>query len=345
MLEKPNPCADVPDVLGSTGENGLPQGLGCFQLSSFYSGPDSRLSRRQFTGRADLRLHIPKDGEADVAVGVVGLMSLAYVRSTGHDVVVPELQRPNLLVPVAGTLSSRNGHTSFALDGNPWVLFGRGTRETTVHSENGPPYQAFVLSMPTQYLGNRLASVEERGGMIWGSPATGNDVHLVRLVLALATQMALSGKLGTETRVADAWTTLIIAQLNACLDVTLGSRVPERPRRPADGASLYVRRAEDLIANHLSEISSLRDIAMQVGISERTLQAAFRKIRGATPSQILSQERLQCARRALLDPDGPDTVSEACAACGIQHHSRFSKLYREAFGEYPLATLSARSTV
>ncbi len=143
---------------------------------------------------------------------------------------------------------------------------------------------------------------------------------------------------------ADAWTKIVVEQVNACLDSYFGPAVREPFGQVHELSLTYVRKAEELIYERPGEIGSLRDIARHVGISERTLQTAFRKVRGATPTQVLSQARLHCARRALLDRNGPTTVSDVCQMYGIEHHGRFSKLYMEVFGEQPVATLSSRRT-
>ncbi|MFD0982552.1 helix-turn-helix transcriptional regulator [Tropicimonas aquimaris] len=334
----------APRVLCKTARDRLPKGLGGFRLSSYYSNERSKLSRRQFTGKATLNLHNPRDGEAAVAISDIGSLSLAYVKSTGHDVVLSELQRPNLLVPVKGTLSSRNEHVQFERKDEPWILIGRGTRETTVLPDPEAHYEAFVLSMPSQRLGDRLSRLEARGGMVWGDASKDQDLHLARLTLALATQVALAGKREIEANLADAWTTVLIGQINSCLEAFLGPASRQPPGRVHALSLTYVRKAEELIYERPDEIGSLRDIARHVGISERTLQTAFRKVRGATPTQVLSQARLQCARRALLDRNGPTTVSDVCQMYGIEHHGRFSKLYKEVFGEQPVATLTSRRT-
>ena len=331
-------------MLSQTGSDKLPTGVGGFQLSAYYSGERSKLARRQFTGKATLNLHDPGDGEAAVAISDIASMSLAYVRSTGHDVALSELQRPNLLVPVTGTLSCRNAHMLFEHKNEPWLLIGRGRRETTVLPAQNAGYQAFVLSIPPQFLGDRLTHLEARGGMLWGDVSRDDDLHLARLTLALAAQVSLSGSGATamEPHLANAWETVVVEQMNTCLDAGLGPVVNQPSDHVHDLSLIHVRRAEKLMHERPNEIGSLRDIARHVGVSERTLQAAFRMVRGATPTQVLSQARLQCARRALQDTEGPNTVSEVCSLCGIEHHGRFSKLYKEAFGEHPVVTLSSR---
>lgn len=329
-------------ILRQTDNDALPSASGGFQLSSFYSGKRSQLWRRQFTGKAAIRLHDPTAGEAAVAIADLNHMSLAYIRSTGHEVLVSEPHRPNLLVAVTGTLSSRLNERQFVRTTEPWVLFGRGHRETSVFAGKNAPYQALVLSMPPDALGDRLTRLEARGGIVAGNAPKDDDRHLAQLMLALATQIALSAEFSAKTKLSDAWTTILVEQINRCLDMILHPDEAKRSDRAKDPSLVYVRSAEELIFKQASEFRSVKDIAHQVGVSERTLQLAFRKIRGTTPSHILSQARLHCARRALLDRKGPDTVSGVCSLCGIEHHGRFSRLYKEAFGEHPVATLKAR---
>lgn len=332
----------APNVLNLASKNGLPTGIGGFRISSHYFGQQSKLMRRQFTGKATLRLHDEINGEATVAISDIALLSLAYIRSTGHDVALSELQKPNLLVPVSGKLVSRNGQLVFTLKQEPWLFFGRGKRETNTFPGREGFYEAFVLSLPPQLVGDRLNRVEAQGGMLWGDASKEKDLHLAHLTLALATQMVLSAGATLENGLADAWSRVVVEQINDCIDTCLGLDSSRGHESNPDPAIIHVQKAEELINGRPHMISGLRDIAVHVGVSERTLQTAFRKVRGDTPMQALSQARLQCARRALVDCEGPKTVSDVCLMCGIEHHGRFSKQYREAFGENPLATLNSR---
>lgn len=333
----------APRVLSEASSDKLSTGVGGFSLSAYYGGERSKLFRRQFTGKTALDLHDAKNGEAVVAISDIGFMSLAYVRSTGHDVSLLEFQTPNLLVPIAGTLSSRNEHMLFERENEPWLLIGRGARQTTVRPEMDAVYQAFVLSMPPNLLGDRLTRVEARGGMIWGSASRDNDLQLARLTVALATQITLSTDMELDAHLVEAWTTVVLDQMNRCLDACLGESLPEPVAHSHNPSLIHVRKAEALIHERPNEIGSLKDIACHVGVSERTLQAAFRKERGATPMQLLAYAKLYRARLALLDREGPNTVSDVCSLCGIEHHGRFSKRYKEAFGESPVATLHSRA--
>lgn len=332
----------APGAGAQTKTNALPSAVGGFQLSSIYSGNFSQLSRRQFTGKATIDLHDPDNGQAAVAMADVGLMSLAYIRSTGHDVVLTEMQRPNLLVVLAGKLMSRNEQTRVECNSEPWVLFGRGKRKTRVIPPSGADYEAFVLSLPPSFLGSGLTSLEAAGGIIAGDASVEDDVQLARLMRAIGSQLTLLRKTDLDRRLAEAWTAILVEQLNRCVATRVGAVGRDMPDDVHELTLSHVLRAEKMIYERPDEVAGVQDIAHHIGVSERTLQAAFRKVRSATPTQVLARAKLHRARRALLDPAGPDSVSSVCRMCGVEHHGRFSKVYKEAFGESPVATLNSR---
>lgn len=319
------------------------EGRGAFRVSSYYSGERSRLFRRQFTARATLGLHDQQNGETAVAIADAGLMSLAYVRSTGHNVSVTETQRPTLLVLVSGGLSIQNEHSSFEHRGQPWILIGRGSRETRAFSVNGVDFEAFALSLPASLLGDRLHSLEKLGGLLAGDVNLEEHVQLARLTLAYAMQLTQIKEADMIKDEAASWTTILTNQIHRCMDSIVGVKTAKAVENEHPLAIAHVRRAEEFIAERLGSIAGIGEIASHIDVSERTLQSAFRRVRGATPTKVLTQMRLHHARQALHNPDGPATVSAVCNLYGIAHHGRFSKQYKELFGESPVDTLNARS--
>jgi AraC family ethanolamine operon transcriptional activator len=76
------------------------------------------------------------------------------------------------------------------------------------------------------------------------------------------------------------------------------------------------------------------------GVSERTLEYAFREQLGTTPVRFLKIRRLNRIRRELLDPDASArSVAEVAWRAGIYDPGRFAGDYRELFGELPSETL------
>jgi AraC family ethanolamine operon transcriptional activator len=82
--------------------------------------------------------------------------------------------------------------------------------------------------------------------------------------------------------------------------------------------------------------ATLRDIA---GISERTLEYAFRERFALSPAALLKTRKLAEARRRLTSP-ADHTVGDIAAGLGFWHAGQFATDYRRAFGENPSATLA-----
>ena len=107
-----------------------------------------------------------------------------------------------------------------------------------------------------------------------------------------------------------------------------------------------VRRAERYIADNAQLPITVSQVAIEVGVSVRTLQAGFRKWRSTSPNLFLRQTRLQLARSELRRVDGGVDVATVAMRYGFSHLGRFSAYYKAAFGESPNVTLRrSRSSV
>ena len=108
---------------------------------------------------------------------------------------------------------------------------------------------------------------------------------------------------------------------------------------PLGPAPEYIRRVEEFITNHAGESLSLRDLVAIAEVSERSLQAGFRRYRDTTPMEYLRDQRLELASRALRNaPTDGRSVTEVALAYGFTHLGKFAKCYRERFGETPSVT-------
>jgi AraC-like DNA-binding protein len=96
-------------------------------------------------------------------------------------------------------------------------------------------------------------------------------------------------------------------------------------------------------AEHVMRIGgldlSVSEVAAQVGVSLRSLEAGFREWRQTTPTQYFRKLRLEAARTELRNPSSSTTVTSAAFASGFFHLARFSAYYRTQFGESPRQTL------
>jgi AraC family ethanolamine operon transcriptional activator len=82
------------------------------------------------------------------------------------------------------------------------------------------------------------------------------------------------------------------------------------------------------------------DLCAAAGVSERTLEYAFKEVMGLTPVNFLNRLRLHRVRQALLAASqGSSTVSAEALKWGFWHFGEFSRAYKACFGELPSDTL------
>ncbi len=103
------------------------------------------------------------------------------------------------------------------------------------------------------------------------------------------------------------------------------------------------RQARDYMEDHLREPIRMEDVCRELGVGLRSMQRAFASYFQVSPYVFLTKLRLDRARRALRSGD-PKAHSVAAVAMdlGFSHLGRFSRAYRETFGELPSETLARR---
>jgi transcriptional regulator GlxA family with amidase domain len=100
-----------------------------------------------------------------------------------------------------------------------------------------------------------------------------------------------------------------------------------------------VRRADAAIRNLIGKAYSSTRLCKSLGMSERNLELHFREALGVSPKawfQYLSLHRA----RTMLRHHSPTRgcVTDTALACGFEHFGRFSRAFRELFGEQPSET-------
>lgn len=111
----------------------------------------------------------------------------------------------------------------------------------------------------------------------------------------------------------------------------LAHRQPGAPPR-------LIREAEHLMRTEDAGLTASQ-IAHQLGVSLRSLEAGFQQYRRTTPTRRLREIRLERAHKSLLAAEEGASVTAIALENGFFHLPRFSSYYRAAFGEPPNATL------
>jgi AraC-like DNA-binding protein len=116
---------------------------------------------------------------------------------------------------------------------------------------------------------------------------------------------------------------------NALTDPTANDRNDAHP------ASL--RRAVAFIDDNAHRDITVADIASAAHVTIRTVQYAFRRHLGISPTAYLRRVRLEHAHRALLttDPTEGATVTRIAADWGFLHPGRFAQYHRTVYGCAP----------
>lgn len=100
-----------------------------------------------------------------------------------------------------------------------------------------------------------------------------------------------------------------------------------------------VRKAIKYLESHDKPVTAL-ELAVAVGVSQRTLEYAFREKLEMTPAAYLRTYRLNAAHRELLAADPEvSTVTSIALNWGFSHPGRFSLIHRKMFSETPSEAL------
>ncbi|HTW20480.1 MAG TPA: AraC family transcriptional regulator [Mycobacteriales bacterium] len=126
-------------------------------------------------------------------------------------------------------------------------------------------------------------------------------------------------------------------RLASLLVRTQPSQVSPRLLHPMPGV---VERAIDVIEANPAHRWSIGELAAAVPCGVRTLQAAFQRALGTTPTEYVRRVRLERVREELERAlPGGATVTDIAMGWGFAHMGRFSAAYFAAFDEYPRQTL------
>ena len=103
-----------------------------------------------------------------------------------------------------------------------------------------------------------------------------------------------------------------------------------------------IRRVCDHIKAHISEPLGLTHLEQIFGRGARSLQMAFLKRIGVSPTRWIRDMRLDLARQRLESAEGDASVAAIATGCGFARLSTFSKEYAARFGESPSKVLERR---
>lgn len=129
---------------------------------------------------------------------------------------------------------------------------------------------------------------------------------------------------------------LLLAAILTCLNHNHRHRL-DTATQPS--VPKVVRMAEAYLEANADKSLRMADLARVVGMGTRSIQMAFQRHRGYSPSHFLRECRLARARHLLAQSAPGTTVLTVALTCGFGSQSHFTLCYRNRFGETPFETL------
>jgi AraC family ethanolamine operon transcriptional activator len=125
---------------------------------------------------------------------------------------------------------------------------------------------------------------------------------------------------------------------------TIAHSVADQPARAtAPVRREGLQRALEYLRGQRTSNTRVAQLCAESGLSERSLQYAFREAFNMSPREFMIRRRLHFVRQALLQGgSGHRAVSTVAVAHGFYELGRFAGRYREFFGELPSTTLQRR---
>jgi AraC-like DNA-binding protein len=265
-------------------------------------------------------------------------LRIGRVTSSGHRISLTENQNVTLLMPRRGELSIRIAGRDIVIPGSGSGLLRPNTRSTHARAPEAGLFDALVLMLPEDALRQIAldAGIDSalRRDLLPAKAA--NTQRLASYLDFLIRDLAMQEGGVMPPRTA--------ASLDALLRDLLADWLADATEAATTTAVdlLRVRRAEEIFMERADEVISIAAVARELGLSLRSLQAAFHAAMGVGPKARLTHIRLERARASLLMAEPEEQVTAIALDCGFTHLSRFAEAYFRTYGERPSETLARK---
>jgi AraC-like DNA-binding protein len=101
----------------------------------------------------------------------------------------------------------------------------------------------------------------------------------------------------------------------------------------------HVRRACEFIEKNIKDKISMDALCKEASVTQRTLQAGFKKYLGQSPTEFIRDRRLHYIHAALKENDGKTNVSRIMWEFGVNNPGLWAKMYHKRYGCYPSESL------
>jgi AraC-like DNA-binding protein len=277
------------------------------------------------------------DFHASVAVADVADLRIAHFSyGTALDITAGPLARYAMNFTLCGVSRVRHGgQRAAARTGAATIFSPVADSELTWSSD----LELLCLVIPRHALERHFRKMTGIDEPIHFHPGVDpGAAHLARLMLTLILRLTAGGTVSLPDPLAwelrNALLTAVVTELPHNHSAALRESHSSGTARTAMAAVTAMRR-------QLSAPPTTPQLAAQLGVSERTLQAAFHEHFSTAPTAYFKRMRLEAVREALRCSSPRDTTVTrvAAEAGGFFHPGRFAGEYLAMFGEHPLETL------
>jgi len=160
---------------------------------------------------------------------------------------------------------------------------------------------------------------------------------LIELVLKLSQLCEGRPQLLQQPAVAAGFRSSLLRALGECFAGLCSQDLVNTPRIREEAFHAAVLYAADAPPQ-----ASVWGMAQALGVSQKALETAFREATGVTPGKYLGLVRLNHVRHELINAEpSAMTITDISLKWGFSNYSRFTRAYRELFGELPSLTLQS----
>ncbi|WP_246807211.1 helix-turn-helix transcriptional regulator [Ensifer sp. ENS05] len=273
-------------------------------------------------GRKNLHTSSITSAEHSVGLQAVarrnsGLISIYFMLEGGLEVGDRRSRRLSF-IPAGHVASTGNSAKRLSIEpGSAWLAFH--IPETVLRqrfeSLTGSPYLREFELPPTNF--------------------SQGDAQRLYQALRMAEQDLDFTSAGERPMLERAHQQLVLAKLFAKMPHNLADDVVQRT--PAD-APTQLLNAEAFMRNNLTNPITIDDLANAAGCSPRALQRMFRSYRGDSPIGTLCHYRLAAAH-SVIKTGRAESITELALSLQFSNPSRFSVLYKIAYGVSPSSNL------
>jgi AraC family ethanolamine operon transcriptional activator len=194
-------------------------------------------------------------------------------------------------------------------------------------------FEALIISIPRK----SHKKLTQKISSYLGKVMTEKEDTLSRTIRQVLERFEQDAKIRADLKAQQEIEATVITRLENLLK----NGVPYIPKlTKGEKIALEIR---DRIYKKVTKKVTITSLASEFGVSEQTLQNAFKSLFGLTPNKFLRNLKLNHVRKALVHASAEnETIVHIANKWGFTHMGHFSRYFTDLFGENPSVTLNKK---